>query len=195
MGSHPPYRACHLTHPYPYCSHGKSYSESEWGARMRVFYDNLKTIDELNAANGSPAFGVNKFTDMHPKEFRDMYLNYRPSPVKPALSGVYEPSALSRAAPIPSSMDWRNKGVITPVKNQAQCGSCWAFSTTEEIESRCTSPRHRRGSLCATCCAVGARGCPGCRSRGLFWAYAHHPTCVSSFPRAQGPRPATSWRS
>lgn len=105
---------------------------------MQVFYDNLKTIDELNAANGSPAFGVNQFTDMHPKEFRSMYLNYRPHETKPDMDGVYEPSALSRAAEIPSSMDWRNKGVITPVKNQAQCGSCWAFSTTEEIESRCT---------------------------------------------------------
>lgn len=42
---------------------------------------------------------------------------------------------MKRSISIPSRFDWRDKGVITPVRSQGSCGACWAFSTIEVIES------------------------------------------------------------
>eukprot|EP01116_Phalansterium_solitarium_P017456 TRINITY_DN4307_c0_g2_i1.p1 TRINITY_DN4307_c0_g2~~TRINITY_DN4307_c0_g2_i1.p1 ORF type:complete len:362 (-),score=144.39 TRINITY_DN4307_c0_g2_i1:439-1485(-) len=114
--------------------------------RSRIFAANMKTINEqrkaLQAQGIAPWQGVNEFTDMTRAEF----LNSGRVMKKKFVAGQDATSCLAhgvtsetlgklRAQDIPTSFDWRTKGVVSPVQNQGGCGSCWAFSTAAVLES------------------------------------------------------------
>jgi len=110
---------------------GKSYaSHAEYSLHSKLFYERLAEIKRHNAAPHSYTKGVNKFTDMTDAEFRG-YLGYK------KVGNATEPCAsVTQTGTPPASIDWRTKAnVISPVKDQGQCGSCWAFATAESIES------------------------------------------------------------
>jgi len=115
--------------------HGKTYSADEESKRFGIFVENLKVADERNAkeaaAGGSAQHGVTKFSDMSQEEFSKFYLNAHAG-MKKGNGKVAEIEPLAEG--VRGLVDWT--GVYTtPVKNQMYCGSCWAFSAVEQIES------------------------------------------------------------
>jgi len=115
-------------------TYGKMYTPEEYVVRYGVFQKNLAEIDQLNAADPYATFGVTPFTDLSSEEFREQMLmkNFNP-PAQTEANTLVRDFAVDA---LPASFDWRDKNAVTPVKNQGQCGSCWAFSTVEEIESQ-----------------------------------------------------------
>jgi len=109
-------------------------SDVEKAARLEIFKVNADFIQTTNAQNNSYKLGINCFSDKTPDEFALMHtgMNKKPDDVWGELP--YLGRHKYSGAPLDASVDWVAKGAVTPVKNQGQCGSCWAFSTTGSLE-------------------------------------------------------------
>ena len=100
--------------------------------RFAVFRQNFVGILAHNSDfTQNFTMGVNQFTDLTPEEFKAQYVGGLKTEV-----GSYGCKTFSSSASdAPSAIDWRTKGVVNPVRDQGQCGSCWAFATTANAES------------------------------------------------------------
>jgi cathepsin L len=111
---------------------GKKYDKQEFEQRRVTFENNLGHIKQHNGEydDGQHTWhaAVNELTDLTPAEFAARRAKvYSPSNHPVVLQESSEAN--------PASIDWREKNAVTPVKNQGGCGSCWAFSATETVES------------------------------------------------------------
>ncbi|XP_044502762.1 ervatamin-B-like [Mangifera indica] len=114
--------------------HGKVYKDAdEKERRFKIFKNNVEYIQSFNAAGSKPyTLSINAFADQTKKEFKASRNGYmRPD----ALGYMKEPTLMyENVKSVPASIDWRKKGAVTSVKDQGNCGSCWAFSSVAATE-------------------------------------------------------------
>ncbi|KAH9693158.1 hypothetical protein KPL70_016590 [Citrus sinensis] len=116
--------------------HGKAYSsEQEKQQRLKIFEDNYAFVTQHNnMGNSSFTLSLNAFADLTHQEFKASFLGFSAASIdhdRRRNASVQSPGTLRD---VPASIDWRKKGAVTEVKDQASCGACWAFSATGAIE-------------------------------------------------------------
>ncbi|CAE7653905.1 LCP2 [Symbiodinium pilosum] len=132
-------------------------------------------VEHLNKLNGEPAFGITWMADRYDQE------KYK--------RGHHKPKGFVPVAPVrnftnrartATAVDWRLTEAVTPIKNQGQCGSCWAFSATEAVESQLIMASGGRYDIelspqQITSCApsTGTYGCQGCNGGFTEGAYEY----------------------
>ncbi|NXD17628.1 CATS protein, partial [Nothocercus nigrocapillus] len=147
--------------------HGKEYRHQQEEGRRRATWESnvrLVTLHNLERALGLHNYelALNHLADMSSEEVAALLTGLEP-PAPRNRSSSWRPPAGGRA---PATMDWREKGCVTPVKNQGACGACWAFSAVGALEAQAKLRTGQLVSLSAqnlVDCSMmyGNKGCAG----------------------------------
>jgi cathepsin L len=120
--------------------HNKQYDNTDMELARRIIWEsNIKFINthNLEASLGKHTYTLkmNKYGDLTNKEFIGMMNGFNKTKTMVKSSG--NPTFLKPSnVQIPDSVDWRKQGYVTPIKDQGQCGSCWAFSAVASLEGQ-----------------------------------------------------------
>uniref|UniRef100_A0A2N9J8L0 Peptidase C1A papain C-terminal domain-containing protein n=1 Tax=Fagus sylvatica TaxID=28930 RepID=A0A2N9J8L0_FAGSY len=112
--------------------YGCTYKDNaEKERRLTIFKDNVEFIESFNSAGDrSYKLSINGFADQTKEEFQASRNGYKRS----SNNRGTPPFKYENVTAVPTSIDWRKKGAVTPIKDQGQCGCCWAISVVAATE-------------------------------------------------------------
>ncbi|XP_040570501.1 cathepsin L-like proteinase [Lepeophtheirus salmonis] len=119
----------------------KKYSKSfhnraDRSLKLKVFVNNLREIEEHNDnPERTWDMGINEYSDLTDEEFEGRYMGYTPISSSYGIFNRAISPKVGNIEDLPKNVDWREKGVITDAKSQGACGSCWVFTSVQQIES------------------------------------------------------------
>ncbi|XP_071825259.1 cathepsin L-like peptidase [Apostichopus japonicus] len=121
-------------------THSKQYTKEEEDNRRKIWEDNLQKVSKHNTEHSlglhSYTLGMNKYADLRVEEFVKITLMNRLKLNASSERKRIELLSSYAKLQLPNAVDWRDKGYVTPVKDQGQCGASWAFSATGSIEGQ-----------------------------------------------------------
>lgn len=144
------------------------YTGDEYKLRLGIFITNSRLVKEHNSANKKFKVSLNKFAAYTPEEYKSI-LGFRMNIRKQSNTRP------SRKVNI-DKFDWRDKGVVNSIKDQGQCGSCWAFSVIQAAESAyalSTGKLYSFSEQNLVDCATIVDFCYGCDGGFMTGAFDH----------------------
>lgn len=125
--------------------YNKTYSDDEYNIRESIFCQNYNFITQHNLEyEPTLSLAINEFADWTDTEFSNKYTHTIP---QNETNEYTQYDDMEYDDNVPGSFDWRDKGHVSPIKDQASCGSCWAFSTTGAIESHLSIYKQQNTTL------------------------------------------------
>ncbi|XP_020271176.1 senescence-specific cysteine protease SAG39-like [Asparagus officinalis] len=107
--------------------HGRVYkNEAEKAHRLATFKTNKELIESFNAGDHKFKLGINQFADLTNDEYNEACSGFNPplmTAVKAAKGFMYE-----NVNDVPSGVDWRTRGAVTPIKHQGHCGNIFQYA-------------------------------------------------------------------
>jgi len=111
-------------------TNGKSYASADFQSRFSIFKNNMDYVRDWNAAGSKTVLGLTPFADLTNEEYRNTYLGTHFD----GTERLKNAAPFTPTGPLADTINWLDKGAVTAIKNQGQCGSCWSFSTTGSTE-------------------------------------------------------------
>jgi C1A family cysteine protease len=136
-------------------------SEAEESQALRTFTRNREIISDMRMSNPEATFSHTQFSDMSQNEFMNKMLRSRGKPVLPVSAG-HTPAI--RGQTLPKELNWATRGAVSPVRDQGECASDWAFAAVDNIEG-VNFVKNGQLTLLSTeeflSCTTNGQGCDG----------------------------------